>query len=205
MRLIFVRHGETLWNREFRLQGTSDVPLSPLGTCQAAALAQAFRFAPQKIFVSPLQRTRAFAAPLAARFGLEPAILDDLREMSFGLWEGLRYQDMDSKMQHHFENWCLNPVKHDPPEGEGLAALAVRVSRAVAAITATLGQEDTAVAVTHGGIIRAATATLISMPLIAIARIQIDPASVTVLDYVGGVWKLVHLNDTCHLACHQES
>ena len=103
MKLIWVRHGETLWNREYRLQGLSDVALSERGQWQAERLAAAFTEQPNYIFASPLQRAQAFAAPLAARFALPVQVDDDLREMSFGQWEGLRYADMEPAMQKQFE------------------------------------------------------------------------------------------------------
>lgn len=198
-RLILIRHGETLWNREFRLQGSTDVPLSELGEDQARRLAHSFPVKPAAIFVSPLTRTQSFAAPLVSRFGLKVQIVENLREMSFGRFEGLRYEDMDESLQQAFENWSEDPVKNTAPDGESIAALTGRVRQAAEDICAGLDEGAIAAAVTHGGVIRAIVATLMDMPLIAVGRIQIYPGSLTILDKMDDHWKLVRLNDTCYL------
>lgn len=204
MRLIWIRHGETLWNREFRLQGTSDVDLSDRGFLQSRQLAASFRDKADKIYSSPLSRTRDFAAALADRFDLKPVVLDELREMSFGLWEGQRYEDMTPSMQKLFEEWCLDPVNVRPPQGESAAGTVGRVKTAVGKITASLQTGETAAIITHGGVIRIAVPMLMEFPLVTAARLQIDTASVTVMEYLAGHWRLVRLNDTCHLIRNED-
>jgi phosphoserine phosphatase len=199
MRLLWIRHGETLWNREFRLQGVSDVELSEKGMEQARRLARDLREEPVRLFVSPLLRTRSFAAPLAERFSLSPVILADLREMSFGRWEGLRYEDMDETLQQSFAEWCRNPVDVCPPGGEPFSAVTDRAQAALRVITMQMRQGETAAVVTHGGIIRAVVTMLMEMPPAGAGRLSIEPASVTVMDCPAGQWHLVRLNDTGHL------
>ena len=199
MRVIWIRHGETLWNKEFRLQGTSDVALSEVGLTQAESLATRLRAIPTQIYVSPLQRTQAFAAPLANRHEVTVQLLADLREMSFGRWEGLRYADMDHQMQKAYEAWYADPVAIYPPGGESLTCLQGRVQTAMDYIALHSGSEETVVAVTHGGIIRAAVTLAMQMPLATVSRIHIDTASATILDFYNGSWSLVKLNDTSHL------
>jgi broad specificity phosphatase PhoE len=198
-RLILIRHGETLWNREFRLQGSSDVPLSELGEDQARRLARSFPETPAAIFVSPLTRTLSFAAPLVSRFGLKPKVVENLREMSFGRFEGMRYEDMDDSLRQAFTNWSVDPVVNTAPDGESIAALTGRVREAAEEICAGLEEGAVAAAVTHGGVIRAIVAALMDMPLIAVARVQIYPGSLTILDKMDDHWNLVRLNDTCYL------
>lgn len=199
MRFIFVRHGETAWNREFRLQGTSDVPLNSLGARQAEAVAACFPQRPDILFVSPLARAAGFAAPLAARFSLAPVVLPELREMSFGRWEGLRYEDMDGEAQKQFELWYADPVNTCPPGGEAVAVLRARIQSAVEKMAAGTGEGQTAAVFTHGGVVRVAVTMLMGLPPKTAGRLQIDPGSLTVLDFLGGCWRLVRLNDTCHL------
>ncbi|MCR3922224.1 MAG: histidine phosphatase family protein [Firmicutes bacterium] len=199
MKLIWIRHGETLWNREYRLQGLSDVALSETGLMQAQKLAEGFSDKPDQIYVSPLQRAQSFVAPLATRLGLQPQLCSKLREMSFGRWEGLTYAEMDEAMQQHFEAWCNDPVTTCPPEGEPADVLAKRVSNVLASMVERLAEDETAVIVTHGGVIRVAVTLAMQMPPLAAGRIQIDTASMTTLHYYNGCWYLVKLNDTSHL------
>lgn len=199
MKLIWIRHGETSWNSEFRLQGSSDVELSAAGLLQADCLAAHFPGKPDKIYTSPLMRAQAFSVPLAGRFRLVPTVLTELREMSFGRWEGLRYMDMEPEMQASFERWYADPVNNCPPGGEAAASLTKRVERAVKIIMSEMATTETAAIVTHGGVIRVAVTMLMGMAPAMAARFRIDTASVTVLEYLAGQWQLACLNNICHL------
>ncbi len=198
-RLILIRHGETLWNREFRLQGSSDVPLSDLGERQSRFLVSAFTETPTAIYVSPLIRAKSYAAPLAARFGMRPQIVENLREISFGRFEGLRYEDMDDSLRQAFISWIENPVVNTAPEGERFISLAARAREAVEEIIGKVKKDEFAVVVTHGGVIRALVASLMDMPLETAARIEAYPGSLTTLEKAANGWKLVKLNDTGYL------
>lgn len=204
MRLIWIRHGETLWNSEFRLQGTSDVALSELGLVQSQRLAAAFRGELHKIYTSPLGRARSFAAPLAKRCKLEPIVVEELREMSFGRWEGLRYEDMDAAMQQAFAAWCSDPVNICPPEGESAAEMGKRVRIAVDKLTASMQGGEAVAMFTHGGVIRVAVTALMGLPPVTAARLRIDTGSITMMDLVGEHWHLVGLNDTSHLHVQED-
>ncbi|MBS4021054.1 MAG: histidine phosphatase family protein [Dethiobacter sp.] len=199
LRLIFVRHGETQWNREYRIQGSSEVSLNSYGVLQSQQVANALSGPVQRIYISPQLRAREFAAPLAERHGIMPQIAEGLKEMCFGRWEGLRYADMDSDSQRHFTDWSIDPLKYSPPDGESLQQLADRVDAALAEIISGLKDGSTCVAISHGGVIRTAVALLLGMQLPMVSRIKIDTASITVLEEMPGLWKLALLNDTCHL------
>lgn len=199
MRLIFVRHGETLWNRQLKIQGKSDVPLSEKGVRQAQLLAASFAKGPDYLFVSPLQRTHDFALPLGRRFNLQPIVEEKLREMDFGSWEGLSYAQMPPALQEQYAAWCEDPVRINPPGGETFSELAARVEAFLAQVQSKLAEKDWAVAVTHGGVIRTAVALAMQMPLKMAARLRIDAASKTILEAYNGNWYLVKLNDTEHL------
>jgi alpha-ribazole phosphatase/probable phosphoglycerate mutase len=196
-RLILIRHGETLWNREYRLQGTSDTELSEKGRQQAETLAATFPGPVHKIYLSPQRRAVQSGAPLAARFNLEPEVLEELREMSFGRLEGLTYSEMDGELRGSFDAWLRNPSLYRVPGGESLQMLSRRVGRAVSKMTDGLEEEQTVVAVSHGGVIRMAVLRLLSMRMSVMPRLRIDLGSVTILERSGGIWRLVLLNDTC--------
>lgn len=198
-RLILIRHGETLWNREFRLQGTSDTELSEKGREQAKSLAASFSGPVHKIYHSPQRRAVQFAGPLVARFKLEPEVLEELREMSFGSLEGLCYTELTGELRTAFDAWLHNPSRYRVPGGESLQMLSRRVNLAVKKMTDNLVEGNSVVAVCHGGVIRMAVVRLLDMRLTVMARLRVDPGSVTVFEKIGGVWRLVLLNDTCGL------
>ncbi len=93
--LLLARHGETDWNRELRIQGSSDIDLNELGRQQAQFLAQELTDVDlDAIYASDLSRARATAAAVAATHALEVNIDPRLRERSFGSWEGLTREDI---------------------------------------------------------------------------------------------------------------
>lgn len=199
MRLYWIRHGETDWNRTFRFQGTSDVPLNMTGLGQAKNLAGAFDEPLHAIFCSPLLRTRQFAEPLARRQGLRPVTLETLGEMSFGRWEGKTYEELSAEEQQALIAWNREPDKLSPPGGESLSSVAGRVEKALAEIKSALSEKDRAAVITHGGVIRVMVALVLGAPLSAAAKMNIEPGSLTVIEYGFNGWKLCQLNETCHL------
>lgn len=199
MKLIWIRHGETEWNREFRLQGTSDIPLNETGRWQAERVAETVNIGLDRVYVSPLNRTRRFAQPLAARLGLEITELAELREMYFGRWEGSAYFEMESEDRLALDEWGRAPHLSSPPGGESLAEVAARVTKALKRMEAELGREGAAAVITHGGVIRALVALVLGAELSVAGRLQISPASLTVTEKTGSRYKLILLNDTCHL------
>ncbi len=95
--LLLARHGETDWNRELRIQGSSDIPLNALGREQARALAEELAEVQlDAIYSSDLSRARETAEAVAASHGLEVRLDPRLRERAFGSWEGLTREDIEA-------------------------------------------------------------------------------------------------------------
>jgi probable phosphoglycerate mutase len=103
--LLLARHGETDWNREFRIQGSSDTELNEVGRAQARALADELADEPiDAVYASDLSRARETAEIVAAGKGLEVRLDAGLRERSFGSWEGLTRNEIDERfpdLAHH--------------------------------------------------------------------------------------------------------
>jgi broad specificity phosphatase PhoE len=137
--LLLARHGETDWNRELRIQGSSDIELNDLGRRQAQQLAQELTDVDlDAIYASDLSRAHATAAAVAATHGLEVALDARLRERSFGSWEGLTREDIAE----------LPPgSRHD---GETDEDVRERVLAAVREIAAAHPGEQVLI-VSHGG------------------------------------------------------
>lgn len=154
--LIVVRHGETAWNVDARLQGQTDIPLNARGRDQADAvgrtLIKAFPDIGQRAFVaSPLSRATETMRRMRTMMGLAPDVFgfdDRLRELSFGAWEGftlgeMKLRDPEGSRLRETDKWDFRP-----PQGESYADLAARVTAVVAALTGP------AVVVAHGGVSR---------------------------------------------------
>lgn len=95
-RLYLIRHGETDSNKSYRFQGQTDIELNAKGKAQAQLLAEHFKdIKLDKIYCSSLLRARQTAAPLAAVHGLEVQPVEDIKEIAFGKWEGLTYNQIN--------------------------------------------------------------------------------------------------------------
>jgi len=146
-RLLLVRHGESTWNAEHRLQGQADPPLSPLGLEQAAALLPFLGGLPARRLSSDLTR----AVQTAEALGLGGAPTDPRwREIDIGDWAGHTLDELDPDEVATWQRGGLAP-----PNAETFAQLQARVAAAVD----ELRGED-AIVVAHGGCVRAATAHL---------------------------------------------
>jgi broad specificity phosphatase PhoE len=130
-RLVLVRHGQSFSNVEHRLCGLPPGPaLTPLGERQAdraARIVLATGEEPTVLLTSPLRRTRETARALSVRTGLEPEIVDDLRELQFGQWEGITRAEMLE--DPHWQRWSRDPENFPPPGGERLSEAGARVAR----------------------------------------------------------------------------
>jgi broad specificity phosphatase PhoE len=161
--LYFVRHGETDWNAERRLQGQLDIPLNDLGRRQSVRcgdilrglFAAGGRTADDFAFMSsPLLRARATMEIIRAGLGLAPhdyATDARLAEMSFGRWEGLTYQEITALDRAVLANRERDKWNFRPPDGESYAQLFSRVKDWHAGVTGD------AVVAAHGGVARALT------------------------------------------------
>jgi probable phosphoglycerate mutase len=161
-RLVFVaRHGETDWNAAGRWQGHTDVPLNDHGRTQAKALAGRLREARLAgVVASDLARAHETARIVAAELGVTLAYVErDLRERSFGVFEGLTRDECEAR---HGEAWRAWMADRRPPEGaEGIEALTGRIVAAVGRAAEGVAREgEPALVVTHGGALRAVVASV---------------------------------------------
>ncbi len=197
MHLICVRHGQSQYNSEGRIQGQFDTPLSELGHAQARAVAAALMREPiDAVFSSPLRRALSSALPLAEALKLEVRIEPRLQEIHAGIFQGLLWSEIESRHPDEARRW----LAHDPdfvvPGGESPAQLMERGRAALEAIRAS-GPYDRVAVFTHGWLLGAALKSLLGIPAdrnpfgffnAAISRLRWD-AHV----------ELITLNETEHL------
>lgn len=151
--LLLIRHGETAWNAEHRIQGQLDIPLSPQGMLQSARLAECLASEPiDAVYSSELSRAWLTAAPLAARLGLEVIAEPRLRERSFGLFEGLTLDEIAARYPAAFAQWRARDLAWRPDGGECGQQLIDRVLSAAADVVARHAGQTVAL-VSHGGVL----------------------------------------------------
>lgn len=154
-RIILIRHGETDWNREQRYQGQTDIPLNERGRSQARNIAAYLRQheAVEAVYSSDLVRCRETASIIAGVFNLPVNSDARLRELRFGYWEGLRYEELDHTFHEEFQQWFRNTRDYAVPGGESFAQALDRMLPCIAEIAGR--HRGTAAICSHGGIIRA--------------------------------------------------
>ncbi len=198
-RLIFVRHGETEWNVLRRLQGHSDTPLNELGRAQAAAAAQ--RLAGYAdvdvILTSDLKRAAESAAIIAEATGAEVRHEPRLRELSFGVFEGLTWDEIGERHAEMRAAWLAD--RDQPPEGgESMADFTARLDALLGHVLSAY-EGKTVVLATHGGTIRELLFIAMGLPSLQERLGYVGNASLSEVAYYDGRAVLVSFNDTGHL------
>ena len=188
MRLLLVRHGETDWNAAGRIQGCTDTPLNARGRAQAAALAEKLRSSEERaeaLYTSPLRRAAETAEIIGSALGLRPEPVEALREISFGVWEGCSWEEIQRRWPREFA-WCEGDrLRRSPPGGESYGQLMERALPAVEAIRRAPG--GTAVAICHSAVIRAVLCALEGMSIgEGYRRLRIKNSSVSELADLSG-------------------
>jgi 2,3-bisphosphoglycerate-dependent phosphoglycerate mutase len=135
--LLFIRHGETDWNRRACFQGQIDVPLNGTGRLQAERLGARLATEPHDLlFSSDLQRAQQTAAPLAAAWQQQPVLVPGLREQGFGEWEGLDFPTIQARYPALWPQWLEHAPDFAAPGGESAAQFHARVLSAVKGLAA---------------------------------------------------------------------
>ncbi len=152
MVLYIVRHGETDWNVEHRYLGSTDLPLNERGLEQAAVLADRFRdISLAAVYASDLTRSYQTAEIIGRLHGLQVSVLPELREISFGDWEGLSESEIAERYGADlYRKWKEDPGVIPIPRGESLEKLLARSLAGIEKIKARHFKERTLL-VTHGG------------------------------------------------------
>lgn len=202
-RWYLVRHAETVWNQERRLQGGSDTPLSPLGVRQAACLRAYFASRPIRAIVSShLQRSHQTARAIAEGNGhcLAPLIEPGLAEIHLGEWEGLTPEEVNARYAEAYTQWKLAPSVTHVPGAEPVAAFLHRVRRARDDLLTTLEAEE-AVIVTHGGVIAALLADALRADYNHLLQyLRLDNGGVSAVEFEADqLAHVVWINRTSHL------
>lgn len=195
--ICLVRHGETLWNREFRLQGAKDIPLSEIGIAQAQAAAS--RLSKENwdiLYSSDLSRAKVTAEHLNLDLGIPHYIEAGLRERNFGPLEGMKREDIEQKypnvLHHSAGEQVISGV-------ESYEALCQRVQETIKTIACRhVGKKI--LIVSHGASINA------FLHMVTGQRLnRIENTALTRLRYDGKNWYVDCINDCHHLQTMNKS
>jgi len=199
---IIIRHGETLWNREKRFQGSADIPLSDKGRAQARRVASMLEDKPlDAIYSSPLRRALDTANAVALSHGLEVRVVDDLQEINVGEWSGKTWTEIRATWPDLEKRWSADPYSSDaPPGGEHYRDFQSRCIRALDEIAAAHTDSDQVAVVCHGGVIRAVMNELLGLVWNTRGKIYALNCSITRMRWKSrGTVIIDGFNDSCHL------
>lgn len=199
--LLFIRHGETDWNREQRFQGQIDVPLNPTGHEQAARLGARLGGDPHDVLIaSDLVRARETAAPLAAHWRLQPVLHAGLREQHFGVLEGLDVPTIRARHAELWTRWLEHRGDFALPGGaESLHQFHARVLAAVREVAEAHAGRRLAV-VTHGGVLDMLWRTARGEPIEGLRTCEIPNTGLNRLRWKNGTLVIESWGDAAHLA-----
>ena len=181
-RLFLVRHAEVESKYQRVFGGRIDMELSPRGHEQAEALARyAARHDFAHVYASPMKRVQQTLIPLVRSLATPPILCDELREVDFGDWTGLGWDQVFERYRITAFQWLEQIECAGIPNGECRTAFAARVEPCLRRIVAAHRDESVAV-VCHGGVIRMILSLLLDLPLSKMAAFEIAYASVTRVD-----------------------
>lgn len=195
-----IRHGQTEWNSTGKYQGATDVPLSKLGEEQAVCAAKWFDdIHLDAIFASPLSRARKTAEALASRKQIDVKLMTEFREISFGVWEGLTYEEIESRWPGEIDRMYREPETLRIEKAETFQEVEDRTMEGMRKIIA-LGDNKVYAIVSHGAAIRTILCGMLELPLRMSWHFCQSNANISRIDYYGeGQTWLNLLNSQAHL------
>jgi len=183
--LLVLRHGETSWNRERRIMGALDVPLSAQGREQCTAVGRLLAdlavagLPVDAIVTSPLARARESASIIGSVLGVDVLEDDDLQEVRFGRWQGMSYEEV--MQDPDYRAYAHNPCAAATPGGETILDVQARGLAALA--RGALGRRT--LFVSHGDIIRSTVCHYLAIPAGEYRRVRIDNCGLSAVDEIG--------------------
>ncbi|NLY80998.1 MAG: histidine phosphatase family protein [Lysinibacillus sp.] len=195
LQLYFVRHGETEWNKEGRLQGWLDSPLTTRGITQIAQLKkqlQRVRFS--AVYASPANRAYQSAILLVGH-NLKIQRDERLQEIHLGSWQGRRIEDIEKEDYARYNQYIDRPAEYTPDTGESFQQVMERMNEFFNDCIAN-HQSGNILIISHGVAIRAFILSLLNLPIETIWDYEIDGASVTKITVVEGKIKVDYIGET---------
>lgn len=203
MKLILVRHGETSWNKERRVQGSdSDIELNDTGLEQARKVANFLKDEPiDVIFSSPMQRARATAEAIASYHQVPVEFDQGLKELNVGELEGMSATNLRTTFSQFLMQWWQNGGATKLPSGESLIELQQRAWKVIEKLLERYktspehNTETTVVVVSHYFITLAIVIKALNLPLDFFPKFKLDPGGVSILEFRDHGARLLTFND----------
>ena len=198
-RICLVRHGETEWNAERRIQGQIDIALNATGVHQAMAAGRWLKQAGiVALYSSDLKRAWRTAQLIGAELGMLPTSVPEMRERCYGVFEGLTYDEARERHPAGYAAFEGRNADYAFENGESLAAMFVRVTGKLKEIAASHPNQTLAI-VLHGGVLDIINRFVRGNSLETPRDFLIPNAGINWIALVDGVWRLETWGETDHL------
>ena len=199
MIVYLLRHGETDWNSEQRIQGNTDISLNANGLNQARQAADYLtRFDIEAIYSSNLSRAYETASIIATKLQKPHFIDKELTEVNMGRWEGSRWDDIKIEYIDYLPKWLNNLENIPAPGGESYGQVQVRVVRAYKRIISKHREDSNILIVSHGIAIKTLIAYILGLSLNNLGNFELLNASISTIE-IKEKTRLISLNNICHL------
>ena len=200
-KIFIIRHGQTDGNSARKYFGITDIELNEEGLIQAGLISKRLEKENLfRIYSSNLKRAFKTAEIIAKphRISVEPK--EDLREINFGDWEGLSFQEIQKSYPHEFSKWQNNIMDFTTPHGESVLELKKRIETAFSEILNSARENNVAI-VTHGGPIRVILSRMLSPNALETVfwKIRQDNAALNIIENIDNTQIISLVNDTSHL------
>lgn len=149
------------------------------------------------VYCSDLSRAVRSAGIIAEPYGLKPVEIPALRERSFGIWEGMTFNEIKEKYPAEFEAWAGNPLRYSPIEGESTLGVRDRILPSLTGILESHKGDNIAI-VAHGGVNRIILCHFLGIPLENIFRVEQDYAAVNIIEIWDKYPVVKLINRTAH-------
>jgi broad specificity phosphatase PhoE len=201
VRLLLIRHAQSLGNAAHRIQGWDDQPLTELGRAQAAALARrlADGYDACALYSSPLLRARETAELVAGQLGLNIQCDDRLKEHDCGAITGMCFEEVANHFPEVARGWREDPWHTPIPGEESVGVFKRRVLSVFDEIVGSHSEGDTLAIIAHGGTLGAYLAGLLGLDFRQRQPWMFDNASLSIVILGSLRPRIALLNDTCHL------
>jgi len=204
MFIYLIRHGETKWNIDFKVQGKKDVPLNDKGILQANLLASYFENIDTEntfldtIYSSNLTRAYETAQIIGKKLDKKVEIVEDFQEINFGVWEGYYWEDIKIEYKDFLKKWEDDKENTPIPEGESYGQVQKRVYKKFKEIISKHQTNSNIIIVSHGVAIKVLIAKILEINIQNLHKFHIDNASISIVEYDDEI-KVKSINNTFHL------
>lgn len=182
MKLYLIRHGQTDWNADGKIQGSKDIELNSKGIIQARQLTEIVKsnYKVSKIYSSPQKRATTTAKILSDSINIEYTVIKGLEEINLGEWEGLSWEEVQSSYPLEFNDWFNNRRHTKPPKGESYQEMLERNLKAIREIIDK--NDEDVVVVTHSAVIMCLQCFITNIPFEEMTKFKTDNITITEID-----------------------